>query len=388
MAGDLRITTVARALSRLGSVRLAWAAILVLSVSACSREPASLVISGRVEVENVHVGSRINGRVESIHAQEGDALSTGAVIVRLDARELRAQLSEAVAATSQSRAQLDLLKAGTRPEEVQKQEALVNARRSELELRRKGFRPEEVQEAAAQLLSAKSTLDLAKREFERAQELRRSGTVEQGELDRRRHEYENAIAQHEVAAQRAALYRSGSRPEEVAMAEAELKAAEADLERLRNGARPEEIAAQQAQLDAALANVERLEAQVAETRITAPAQSVVETFDLQPGDLVRAGDPVAVLNLAASPWVRCYVPENRLASVAPGMRVKVAVDSLPGRQLAGVVRRVNSEAEFTPRNIQTQEKRSELVFEVKVDVVEVGEALRSGMYADVTLANP
>jgi HlyD family secretion protein len=115
----------------------------------------------------------------------------------------------------------------------------------------------------------------------------------------------------------------------------------------------------------------------------------VETLDLQPGDLVRAGQSVATLLLERRPWVRCYVPENRLGLVRPGLAVTVTVDSFPGETFAGVVRKVSAQAEFTPRNVQTTEKRAELVFEMKVDIAGaegVAERLRAGMYADVHIA--
>jgi HlyD family secretion protein len=114
----------------------------------------------------------------------------------------------------------------------------------------------------------------------------------------------------------------------------------------------------------------------------------VDTLDLRTGDLVRAGETVAVLNLKTQPYVRCYLPENRLGWVKPGQEVGVTVDSFPGQQFRGKVRRVSAQAEFTPRNVQTQEKRSELVFEMKVDVPDGEGKLRGGMYADVHIPSP
>lgn len=358
-----------------------------LILSSCNRRSSDeLVISGRVEVDNIHIGSKIGGRVEQVRFEESEQVRAGQAVVELEDDELRAQLEQAVAATSQSQAQLALLLAGTRAEDITRAEAVVSARRSELELRKKGFRAEEVREAEAQLVSAKSTLELAKKEYERSAELLKGRTIEQSEYDKRRSEYETALAQFEIARQRELLVKSGSRPEEIQMAEAQLKQSEADLDRLKNGARPEEIAAARAAVDAANANVERLAAQLSETQILAPADAMVETLDLGPGDLVKAGETVAVLNLMHSPWVRCYAPENRLSQVKPGNEVLIQVDSLPGVRMKGKIRRLNSEAEFTPRNVQTQEKRSELVFEVKVDVLEGGENLRAGMYADVLVS--
>lgn len=357
---------------------------LVCGLCGCaSDKPAALVVSGRVEVDDIHVGSKIGGRVARVHVDEGDTAPAGCAIVELEAYELEAQLAQAVAGTSQAQAQLSLLKAGTRKEELDRASAVVAAREAELELRRKGFREEEVREAEASLASAASSLDLAKKEYERSATLVKTNAIDRSEFDRRRSEMETAQAKYEVARQRQALVKSGSRPEEITMAEAQLKQAKADLERLRNGPRPEEIAAQQAAVEAAAANLLQVRTQLEETRIISPVDSVVETLDLEPGDLVQPGQTVAVLNLRKNAWVRCYVPENRLSQVRIGSEVGITVDSLPARELKGRVRRLNSEAEFTPRNVQTTEKRAELVFEMKVDVLDSTDSLRAGMYADV-----
>ncbi len=361
------------------------AALLCLAAAGCGSDSKDLVVSGRVEVDTIRVGSKIGGRVEKVAFDEGDSAKGGEAIIELERTELDAQMAQAKASVAQAQAQLDLLLAGSRAEDIRRAEASAEARRAELQLRRKGFREEEVREAEAEFKSAKSRAELAQKEFERAESLFKDGTIDQSQLDIKRSAHETAQASLQVAGERVALVKSGSRPEEIAMAQAALAQAEADLERLRNGPRPEEIAAQRAALEAARANVARLESQLAETRILAPEDCVVETLDLHPGDLIRAGETAAVLNRKQSPWVRCYVPENRLGRVRPGMKVGVRVDSFPGQVFPGVVRRVQSEAEFTPRNVQTSEKRAELVFEMKVDIVERGGELRSGMFADVDI---
>jgi HlyD family secretion protein len=121
-------------------------------------------------------------------------------------------------------------------------------------------------------------------------------------------------------------------------------------------------------------------------QIRAPAAAMVETLELYPGDLVRPGQGVATLLFLRAPWIRCYVPQNQLGQVAAGMAVGVSVDSFPGEAFPGVIRWISAEAEFTPRNVQTYEKRAELMFEMKVDITDQSERLRPGMYADVRVA--
>jgi len=363
--------------------RCLGATLLVFFMAGCLQDDSVLVLSGRVEVDDVHVGSKIGGRVWKVNYEESDEVRAGEPVVQLEDMELTAQLDQAKASAAQAQANLDLLLVGTRAEDLARAEAVVEARSAELALRRKGSRDEEVREAEAQVESARSDLQFASSEYIRTKTLFAKGAVDRREMDNKQSLFDTARAKMEIALQRQALFRSGSRPEEIAMAEAQLAQAKADLTRLRNGARPEEIAAQRAAVEAAKANVARLQSQLEETRILSPSDAMVETLDLKPGDLVKAGEPVAVLNLKNTPWIRCYIPENRLGSVRPGDLVKVTVDSYPGEEFQGKVRRLASEAEFTPRNIQTTEKRSELVFEVKVDILDKGEKLRAGMYADV-----
>jgi len=356
---------------------------MVFFMAGCLREDPVLILSGRIEVDDVHVGSKIGGRVWKVNHEESDEVKAGEPVVLLEDMELAAQLDQAKASAAQAQANLDLLLVGTRKEDLDRAEAVVQARSAELILRKKGFREEEVREAEAQVESARSDLQFASAEYIRTKSLFEKGAVDRREMDNKQSLFDTARAKTEIALQRLALFRSGSRPEEIAMAEAQLAQARADLTRLRNGARPEEIAAQRAAVEAANANVARLQSQLEETRILSPSDAMVETLDLKPGDLVKAGEPLAVLNLKNTPWVRCYIPENHLGSIRPGDLVMVTVDSYPGEKFPGKVRRLSSEAEFTPRNIQTTEKRSELVFEVKVDILERGEKLRAGMYADV-----
>ncbi len=364
-------------------IYIAGLSCLLLSLFGCGNNHGALTVSGRIEVYQAHIGSKIGGRVWKVNFQESDEIPSGAIVVALDRTELEASRAQAEAAVQQASAQLDLLLAGAREEDLRRAEAVVAAGRAELQLRQRGFRTEEIRSAEAELASAESQLELAEKDFARAKELFASEAIDQQQFDSRKTALETARATVDSARQRAALLQSGSRPEEIAMAEAQLAQAEAQLDRLRNGARPEEIAAARAALDAARANVDRIDSQLAETEIRAPADTVAETLDLEPGDLVRAGETVAVLNLKRQPYVRCYVPEDRLGWVSPGQSVEISVDSFPGETFPGIVRRINAVAEFTPRNVQTSEKRAELVFEMKVDLVGRTERLRPGMYADV-----
>ncbi|MCA9414253.1 MAG: efflux RND transporter periplasmic adaptor subunit [Candidatus Omnitrophica bacterium] len=357
--------------------------LLVGLILGCEEDRSNLKISGRIEVDDVHIGSKVGGRVSQVNFDEGDSVEAGAVVVALEDDELSAQLRQAQANAAEAQAKLDLLIAGSREEDIRRAEAVVAARSADLNLRQKGFREEEIREADAQVQSAKSDLDFASAEYQRAVALLKNQAINQQEFDGKRSGLETAKAKMEIALQRQQLYHTGSRPEEIEAAQAQLAEAQSELDRLRNGSRPEEIAAQQAAVLAAEANIARLKSQLDETRICSPSDAIIQTLDLEQGDLVKAGQTFAILNLKNRPWVRCYVPENRLGMAEVGRKVTVTVDSYPEETFPGKIMRISSDAEFTPRNVQTTEKRSELVFEMKVDILEKGEKLRGGMYADV-----
>lgn len=372
----------------MAGMRLFMPCLCVFMLIACGQQDRQLVVSGRVEIDDVHVGSKIGGRVVAVLAEEGDVAEAGQVLVHLDANELTAQMAQAQSALAQTQAQLDLLLAGTRREDLERAEAAVRAREAELELRLKGFRSEEIQSARAQLEQAQSDLELAEREYERGRLLYENRTIGQQELDRLRTAYQTAQAQLNVARQQVELLESGSRPEEIAQARAMLEQSQAELASLRAGAREEEIAAQRAAVAQAEASIARIQAQLDETVIAAPAAARIESLQLEPGDLVSAGQTMAVLALRTPPYVRCYVPEDRLGWVRPGREVWIQVDAFPDERFDGQVRFVASEAEFTPRNVQTTAKRAELVFETKVDILDNDPRLRPGMFADVHIAPP
>jgi membrane fusion protein YbhG len=156
------------------------------------------------------------------------------------------------------------------------------------------------------------------------------------------------------------------------------------FEQLQRGSRAEDIAAARAAVAREEGHLRYLQRQRAESVVTAPAEGTVETLDLRPGDLVAAGRPVATLLEPGQLWVRVYVPEPKLGLVRVGQKASLSVDTFPDRRFPGRVIEIRNEAEYTPRNVQTLEQRSDQVFGVKVEV-EPAPELKPGMAALVTL---
>jgi multidrug resistance efflux pump len=178
--------------------------------------------------------------------------------------------------------------------------------------------------------------------------------------------------------------KEGTRPEEIAQADAELRDAEAALALAKSGYRVEEVTQAKASLEAAQAATSAIEKQIAELTVRAPVDGIVEAVELQPGDLVAASAPVLSIMNTGNLWVRAYVPENRM-SVQVGQKTPVTVDSFPNRRFAAHISFVARGAEFTPNNVQTPEERSKQVFRIKATLDEGLDVLRPGMNADVWL---
>jgi HlyD family secretion protein len=260
------------------------------------------------------------------------------------------------------------------------------------------------------------------------------------ELDVGRIKPQVAQAEAQVATQREVhnRLRSGSRPEEIAQARANLASAQADLanarrqyERLKNlsivklkdqtevravsqedvdnaklaldvaeakltvnqkalelsvaGPRKEEVAEAEARLHANEAQLAYLQRQLDDAKLFAPADAVVRSRLMEKGELASPQKAVFALAIINPKWVRAYVSESELGKVRPGMKGQIAVDSFPGRRFEGWVGFISPVAEFTPKAVQTEELRTSLVYEVRIFVKDPNDELRLGMPATVHL---
>jgi multidrug resistance efflux pump len=345
----------------------------------------SIVISGIVEADDIHVGSKIGGRVLKVIAREGQTVKAGEVLVLLEPRELDASLAEAQAAMRQAQAKLALLSSGYRQEEIEQGEAAVKQSQAELSQLVAGPRQQEIDQARADWLAAKAQAENSRKLQRRMEDLSKRDLIAKQDFDDAQAKAEESEQKMKSARERYDLVLAGTRTEEIERARQRLTEADAKLRQLKSGYRKEEVAQAKSEVEAARARVELTRSQLDETVIRAPVEAVVEVLDLEPGDLVGAGKPVATLLRTNSLWVRAYLPEAKLGFVKTGARVRVRVDSFPNRDFAGIVRRVSRQAEFTPRNVQTWEERVLQVFQTEVIIEDPDHVLRPGMNADVTI---
>jgi multidrug resistance efflux pump len=288
-----------------------------------------------VEAEKIEVGSRVGGRVAVVHVEEGDEVKPGDVLVEFEREHLEAQLEEA----------------------RQRASKLETAWKKALS----GPRPQEIERVRQELAAAEA------RERQAADQYRRA--VETGK---------GAVTQERIVELKALKE----------VAESQRRALEQELSLLEEGTRAEDRIIAQREMEEAQARVRVLQDQLNESRVVSPARAVVEVCDLQVGDLVAAGTPVATLVRTDQIWVRCFVPATLISFIAPRQKVRVTVDARADEAFEGVVLRVNRVAEYTPRNVQTFEQREEQVFGVKVRVKDPRGLLRPGMAAVVSIPVP
>jgi HlyD family secretion protein len=366
----------------LGAVVLAAALGLLLFYSQWHRRPQ--VISGFIEADEIRLGSRVGGRVQKIWIEEGQAVKAGQPLVDLAPFDLLEQKSQAAALADAREADLAKLVAGFRPEEV----AQAKAKRDELAARLAvlvaGPRKETVDAARARVDQAKADEVFAQASFDRVKRLVDQKVAADEDLDKARQVLDMSMAAGAMRRAELAELDAGTRQEDIAVARAQLEEAEQAWQLQKNGPRQEDILSAKAAAAAARAALQVVEAQLAELKITAPVDGVIEAFDLRPGDLVAPNAPAMSMLDPGKLWVRAFLPED-FPGITLGQKVAVTVDSYPGRRFAAHVAFIARQAEFTPSNVQTPEKRSLQVFRVKVYLDEGLDVLRAGMPADVHL---
>jgi HlyD family secretion protein len=358
-----------------------------------------VILSGNIEVIDARAGFKISGRLLERLVDEGMEVSAGQLIARLDAVDEELQLARAEAELAHAEASLVELEAGSRPEEIQRSQAQLAEARHLLAELEAGSRGEEIAAARAEAESAtasaessRAKLDMAQVERARVEKLFAQNVVSAQEQDvaRTSHDaalkvYEEALAMARAAAERWNLLRAGTRAERIDQARDALRAAEAQHALVLAGTRKETIEKARAQVRIAKESVREALQGVENTKLSAPFAGTVLSKSAEPGEYLQPGAPVVTIGDLEHIWVRAYVSERDIGRVRLGQASQVTTDSFPGRTFRGRVSFIASEAEFTPKQVQTFEERVKLVFRVKIDLENPDRALKPGMPADAVI---
>lgn len=290
--------------------------------------------SGTVEATDAQLGFQAAGRIDTILVHEGDRVRAGQELARLDQSELLARRRQAAAQLLAAQAAL-----------------------TELE---RGSRPEEIQQARDQLAAATHSLADAERDVQRTKSLFEGGAVSREALDKAQLAFDVAQAQRDHASQA--------------------------LQLLESGPRPERIEAQRAAVAGAQGSVQQIDVMLANARIHAPFEGVVTVKDREIGETISPGAPVLTVTNLNDRWVRIYIPETQIGAVHLGNGATITADTYRGKTYRGAVSFIASEAEFTPKNVQTKDERVKLVYAVKIRITDdTTYDLKPGIPADVRL---
>jgi HlyD family secretion protein len=295
---------------------------------------ATLLLSGNMEVTEVNVGFKLAGRVIALAVEEGQQVRKDDLLARLDNAELASIVSQNRAMLQEAISRLAELKAGSRPQEVE--QAKANLRAQEAELAR------------------------VKKDYDRAEILHKNGAISTAQFDAAKSAYEARSAQQRSAVEFFSL--------------------------VREGARKESIDAAESRVQQARAAVRTAEHRLQDTEIHSPTAGIVLRKHIESGETVGQGVPVYTIGDLLNPWIKVYVKEDKLGWVKIGQKAKITTDSRPNKTYDGRVSYISSEAEFTPKSVQTQEERVKLVYGVKVRVDNAEQELKPSMPADVRIA--
>jgi HlyD family secretion protein len=379
------------------SPRLARASVLLLVVLGAgaaafywtrflNAPPASSIkVTGSIEATQVEVSAKIAGRITALLVGEGDRVTAGQLLVRLDDEELAAELRRNEAAVKNAEAQHRDLLAGARKEEIEEARAAVERAQAQLDDLIAGSRREEIEQARQNLRGAEATRELAEKDHRRTQELFSKDLVAAQEVDRAKQAYDVAASQERAARENLDLLLAGPRPHQVEAARAQLKAAKDHLDLLIAGPRPHQVEAARSQVAQARAALALAGSRLKEMTIASTISGVVLRKNLEPGEVANPGVPILTLMDPKDLWVRAYVPEIEIAKIKVGQAARVTVDAFKDRTFEGKITEIASEAEFTPKNVQTQKERVNLVFRIKIAVDSAGGALKPGMPADAEI---
>ena len=292
-----------------------------------------LVLEGNIDVRQVMLSFKVEGRIESLTVDEGDTVTAGQVLASLDKRYFNDELRLA-----QSRR---------------------DAQKATLARSEHGSRPEEIAQAEAQVTERKAVVENAKLLFNREKALVDRGSVSRTEFDNTKASLDEA--------------------------EARLKSAQEALRLAEIGPRQEDIDTARAQLAGEEASLSQAERRLADADLIAPGAGTILTRAQERGAIVSPGEPIFTLTLTSPVWVRTYVNERDLGRIQPGMAAQVTTDSAPNKPYQGHVGFISPTAEFTPKTVETRELRTDLVYRLRVIVDNNDGMLRQGMPVTVTL---
>jgi HlyD family secretion protein len=310
-------------------------------------DPNQLQLAGTIEVTQVDLAFKIPGRLLERLVDEGDAVTAGGIVARLEGMDQALQVARVEAELVYAKAVLAQLESGSRPEEIREARARL-------------------QQARAAQNAAQSRLKLAQEDLERYAQLRAQEVVSQQKFDELRTTGDTALnAQQEAAAQ--------------------VRSAKARMDLVVAGPRKEAIEQARAQLAVTEQTLALARQQLADTQLTSPVDGVVLSKAAEPGTYLNPGTPVVTVGQLRQVWLRGYVNETDLGRIHLNQAARVSTDTYPGKVYEGKVSFISDQAEFTPKSVQTFQERVKLMYRIKITLDNPKNELKPGMPADALI---
>jgi HlyD family secretion protein len=320
----------------------------------------------------------------------------GEIIARLDPVMLKRQAQRDRAIISSAQSSYDQLvtsvafQRATLEADIAARRADLAAAQARLDAMTNGSRPQDIMQAEANLGDARAQLEFARLDWERSQTLFKNEDISKQQYDQARTHFESAGQVVRQAEERYSLVKEGPRKEDIAAGRAEVAkavaaVATAEANRLELQRKEQELVARQAEIERARDQAGVSDSQVDDTVVTTPIDGVVLVKSAEAGEVLAAGTSIVTIGDLEHPWLRGYINESDLGRIKIGQKVKLTTDSFPGKVYEGHISFIASEAEFTPKQIQTKEERVKLVYRIKIDVDNSSLELKNNMPVDAEI---
>lgn len=369
----------------------------ILSSGLFKKEDPNLIrLSGNIELTQVDISFKMPGRLIALNVREGDRVTKGMRIAQLDQTSTLRTKSQQEAGLNAANGQLAQMFTSVQfqREQIENDLALrtaeLRAAESQLADLVAGSRPQEITQARAALDDARTWHQQASEDWARAETLYKNEDISRAQYDQFRARFESTRQTARQAEQRLALVEEGPRKQQIETARSQVERARAAIKlsetnRLELKRREQEIAVRKAEIERAKAGIAIVDAQLDDTSIDSPIDGVVLVKSAEAGEVLAGGATVVTIGDIEHPWLRAFVGEKDLGRVKLGGKVKLTTDSYPGKVYWGRISFIASEAEFTPKQIQTADERVKLVYKIKVEVDNPNQELKANMPVDAEI---
>lgn len=361
-----------------------------------SQSANEILLSGFIEGTEVLVRSQASGPVMSIELKEGDSVKKGQVIATVDTVKANHELDS----MNSEIASLDVniltaeesltLMQKTVERGIAKADAGLKISREQLNDMKNGYPAEDVQSAEIAMQLAKENLEYARTDLERFQKLLDQEVASQKEFEAVEQRFKAAEREYEIRNEAYMKLKRGYDSEKVSQAArnvdiAELSYLDATSGRDEIDLKRKDIESLRRKRDSLQSQIDLLKSRIDDYTITAPVDGVIDSRHVEIGELVSSGSPVVSIIKPDEKWIRVYVPAVDLSEISLGKEYTIRLDTYTDRTFKGRVSFISQDAEFTPKNVQIKKERVKQVYEVRLDIIDNPELVKTGMEGDVVL---